>query len=512
MQMGLWGIEKYAISEHCGSLACAPIADPPRLHLEAFVIPATHLDLYQLSSLVCHFDAERAQMPVTMSFFARRLPQDNQGRTVRGHLLWVGLRRCLDWLARSRFDEARMQSLLAHPMLGPALKDRPDLEAMLRAWRFHGEIDAPPEGTPIFAGQPIDAQGQPLHFDDVQPAAQAPFMVVQTDLLSAKLIETPLLSIINHQTMVASKAARVVAAAGERQVLEFGSRRVHPEAAVDAAYAAWVAGVAGTSNVEAYHRHGIPASGTMDHFAVQAWEREGVARHETERAFFKAFHEVWPEGSILLVDTYDAYGPLTGIPNAVAATGGKLAGIRLDSRISVENVRRARQMLDHLGAPQARIVVSGGVDEHSVRAWAEAPIDAFGIGERLVSSADAPVGVGAVAKLCEVQGQPTMKLARGSAKATLPGRVQVYRQNGQDTVACHDEVLPGEPLLRPVWRGAAALPQPSVAETRSYALAARAQLTDAQRGLQLEGGEAAKLVLSEGMQARIWALVRADAR
>ena len=130
--------------------------------------------------------------------------------------------------------------------------------------------------------------------------------------LELKAHRNPLLSIINHMTMVASKASKICRAAGTRPVLEFGSRRTHPEAAVDAAYAAFVGGCVGTSNVEAYCKYGIPTLGTMDHFAIQAWERVGVPRHETERAFFEAYFRSYPEHSILLVDTYDAYGPQTG--------------------------------------------------------------------------------------------------------------------------------------------------------------------------------------------------------
>ncbi|MCA9546089.1 MAG: hypothetical protein KC613_16910, partial [Myxococcales bacterium] len=408
--------------------------------------PATHMDLYQLTSLVPHWDAGLGQAPVTMAFFSRRLPQTPDGEPARGYLLWAGLRRALAWLRDARFDEARLETLAAHPMLGPALKARPDLREALARWRFEGVVEAPREGTPLFAGPAVDAKGQRVQIQDVAPTAYTPYLQIRTSLLSAKLIETPLLSIINHMTMVASKAARVAEAAGGRAVLEFGSRRTHPEAAVDAAYAAWLAGAAGTSNVEAHHRYGVPVLGTMDHFAVQAWERPGVPRHVTERAFFEAFHRAYPKGSVLLVDTYDSYGSHTGIRNAVAATGGKLKGIRLDSRISRENIIKARELLDSLGAKAATIVVSGGMDEHAIAELGDAPVDAFGIGERIVTSPDAPVGVGAVGKLAEIQGRMTMKLARGSGKATLPGRVQVYRHEGVDTVACHDEVLPGEPL------------------------------------------------------------------
>ncbi|MBU0552517.1 hypothetical protein KKF91_05665 [Myxococcota bacterium] len=440
--------------------------------------PATHIDLYQLTSLIPHWDAGLADTPVTMSFFSRRLPQDEAGEPQRGFLLWVGLRRSLEFLAGARFDEPRLALLTQHPMLGQALLRRPKLLDRLRAWRFQGRLDAPPEGTPIWAGPAVTSQGALLDVNGVRPAAQTPYMQIQTDLLTAKLIETPLLSIINHQTMVASKAARVVRAAGRRAVLEFGTRRTHMEAAVDAAYAAYVAGVAGTSNVEAHYRYGVPVLGTMDHFAVQAWEQPHLSRGETERAYFRAFYESFPASSVLLVDTYDAFGDDTGIRNAVRATGGAVSGIRLDSGITQENVWRARRLLNDLKAPNCKILVSGGMDEHAITALGDAPVDGFGIGERIVTSPDAPVGVGAVGKLCEIGGQPTMKLARGSGKATLPGRVQVFRRGGVDTVARHGEILAGDPLLEVWWLGDEAINMPEVEETRAYTRYALAALPD----------------------------------
>ncbi len=449
---------------------------------------ATHIDLYQLSSLVTHHDAGRDRLPVMMSFFSRRLPKDAGGEPVRGYLVWAGLRRCLEWLRDARFDEAHLARLDAHPMMGPALAERPELRARLRDWRFHGRIDAPREGTPLWYGPAVTEKGEAVDVNGVRPTAGCPYLLVQTDLLGAKLIETPLLSIINHMTMVASKAARVCAVAGERAVLEFGSRRTHPEAAVDAAYAAYVAGCAGTSNVEAFCRYGVPAVGTMDHFAIQSWERPGVPRHESEEAFFRAFAQSYPDNSILLVDTYDTYGPRTGIAAALRATGGALKGIRLDSAITPDNIRRARQQLDAGGAKDAIIVVSGGMDEHSIAALGDAPVDAFGVGERIVTSPDAPVGVGAVGKLCEVDGRPSMKLSRGSGKATLPGRVQVWRHDGHDVVTRADEDRPGEALLETVWTekdGMGALP--TLDETRAYARRAIAALpAEAREARQVE--------------------------
>ncbi|MCA9520661.1 MAG: nicotinate phosphoribosyltransferase [Myxococcales bacterium] len=434
------------------------------------MIPATHIDLYQLTSLIPHWDAGLANTRVVMSFFSRRLPQDDQGHPVRGFLLFVGLRRALTWLEAAIFDEERILALQTHPMLGPALDARPDLIDRLRNWRFSGRVLAPREGTPIVAGLAVRSDGAPLAFDELKPAAQTPYFLIECDMVTAKLIETPLLSIINHMTMVGSKAAHIALAAGGRPVFEFGSRRTHPLAAVDAAYAGYVAGCAGTSNVEAHCSYGIPVVGTMDHFAIQAWERADVPRHESEHAYFAEFYRSFPDRAILLVDTYETFGELTGIRNAVRATDGKLKGIRIDSTISRDSVRAARRLLDELGARQAQIIVSGGMDEHAIRALGDAPVDAFGIGERLVTAPDAPVGVGAVAKLCEIGGKPTMKLARGSGKASLPGRVQVFRRGLNDLVAREGETPAGDPLLQLVWDDTRPLDLPSVDETRRYAL------------------------------------------
>lgn len=467
------------------------------------MIRATHLDLYQLSSLVTHAAAGHLSDRVVMSFFSRKLPEDpvtDQPR--RAFLLFAGLGRILGWLHAARFDELALAGLLAHPMLGPALQARSDLVDTLASWRFQGRIRAPAEGTPLVCGR-ASWRGAPLDLDGVRPSAGCPYLEVETDLLSAKLIETPILSLLNHMVMVASKAAEVVLAAGDRPVLEFGTRRTHPEAAVDAALAAWIGGCAGTSNVEAHLRHGVPMMGTMDHFAVQAWERPGVPRGETERAFFEAFYEMYPDHATLLVDTYDMFGEDTGIRSAVAATGGRLAGVRIDSNLSAETLHRARALLDALGAPHAKIVASGGLDEALIAALGDAPVDAFGVGERIVTSPDAPVGVGAVGKLVEVRGQPTMKLSRGSGKATLPGRVQVWRDDrGQHLVTTEHESGPGTPLLDVVWDEDGPRPIPTPAEARAHARRCIDALSPEQRRPR-----AASVAVSEGMVARVQSLV-----
>jgi nicotinate phosphoribosyltransferase len=443
---------------------------------------AGHIDLYQLTSLVDHHASGRSDQPVTMAFFSRRLPRDPRtAAPVRGYLLWAGLSRCLDHLADARFSDDAIARLQAHPVLGPALATTPDLIDRLRAWRFTGRVRAPREGTPLFAGLAVRADGTPLEVAGVRPAAYCPYLVVETDLLSAKLIETPLLSLINHMTMVATKASLVVQAAsglpGERAVLEFGQRRTHPEAAVDAALAAYIGGCAATSNVEAHLRHGIPISGTMDHFAIQAWEQDGVPRHTTEHAFFASFSARYPGADVLLVDTYDTFGERTGIRNAVRAAPPGPHGIRIDSALSRENLVRARALLDDLGATHTKIFVSGGMDEHSIRALGEVAVDGYGVGERIVTSPDAPVGVGAVAKLAMLGDRPTMKLSRGSGKATLPGRLQVWRTPDGDTVGLEGEERDGIPLLETVWDVDGSRPSPSFSAVRDHAQRALAALS-----------------------------------
>lgn len=423
---------------------------------------ALGLDLYQLTSLIPHAEAGLLDVPVVFDFFSRRLPGTRIGLhgASRPYLLQSTLGRSLEVLADLHLQAAELDALDQHPVLGPALRSRAGrpLRRRLADWRFEGHVFAPLDGSLLSAGPASDRDGRTVEVAGVRPSAYVPYLSVRCSLLSAKLIETPLLSLINHGTMVASKAA-VLASAARRQrrgVMEFGTRRTHPDAAVDAARAAYIGGCLGTSNVEAWRRFGLPCLGTMDHFAVQAWERQDSGAAETERAFFGALHRTYPGHDIHLVDTYDAFGETTGIRSAVAATGGRLAGVRLDSSVDTATVAAARSLLDRLGAQQAKIVVSSGLDEDGIASLASAPVDLYGVGEHIVCSPDAPTGVGAVAKLAEIGGKPTMKLSRGSDKASLPGRLQAWRApGGTIRVGLEHEPTPrgAEPMLVPVWSG-----------------------------------------------------------
>jgi nicotinate phosphoribosyltransferase len=474
-------------------------------------LPTLGIDAYQLTTLLTHADAGRLDHEVTMSFFFRRMPSE------RRFVLFSGLRRVLEHAAQMSLDPDELSALEHHSAIGPALRARPAVVERLTALRgFSGSIDAMPEGSVAFAGPASRTDGTPLVVGGAPLSIYTPLLQVRTDLLRAKLIETPWLGFVNHMSMVASKAARVVIAAGERSVMEFGQRRTHPAAALDASWAAWVAGVSATSNVAAFARWGITTTGTMDHFAVQASERAGRSRAETERDFFAAYARTF-EGlpTTMLVDTYDTE---RGIRHAVEATGGRLGAIRVDSNVTPESVTRARALLADLGSPQTKIYVSDALDEHRVLELREL-VDGFGVGENIVCSPDSATGVGAVAKLVvNGYGAVTMKVAKGTGKATLPGELQVWRSSDHDVVALASEppLAGARAMLAPVWRGAA--PSSPDTDARAALGAAReharreiealpAELRRVERG----GSPSRRLVASDALAREIERLV-AEAR
>jgi len=459
------------------------------------------IDTYQLTTLVAHADEGRLGQTVSMAVFFRRMPRS------RGYVVFCGLRRILQHAAQMRIDASELDAILRHPVLGPALTARPALRTALAALDgFRGEIDAMPEGTLAFAGPAVRTDGRPLDVAGARLVIYTPLLRVRTDMVRAKLLETPWLGYVNHMSMVASKAARVVDAAGGKAVIEFGQRRTHPVAAVDATYAAYVAGVSASSNIAAYLEYGIPASGTMDHFAVQASEKPGVSPLETERAFFKAYADAFNGPTTMLVDTYDTE---RGIRNAVEASGGRLGAIRIDSNVSVTSLRRARELLVELGAAHVKVYASDGLDENKVKELS-AVADGFGVGENITCSPDAATGIGAVAKLVvNGYGKITMKMAKGSGKATLPGEIQAYRFADHDLVALADEPAPsgGTPLLSPVWRGTAPVAElPSLDETRAHVRRQVEALSPALRAL--DGAATRTLVASDGLVRQIEALTR----
>lgn len=332
----------------------------------------------------------------------------------------------------------------------------------LRGFHFLGQVRAVPEGTVVFAGEPI--------------------MEVEAPLPEAQVLETVVLNVVQFETLVASKASRVVAAAGGRPVVDFGMRRLHgADAAVLAARASYVAGVGATSNLLAGLRHGIPVSGTMAHSYVQA--------HEQEIDAFRSFTRTYPQAT-LLVDTYDTQSGVMNVVRLARELPADLrpAAIRIDSGDLSGLAREARKVLDEAGLRDVRIIASGDLDEDVIaRLGPDAPIDAFGVGTRMGVSADMPM-LDAVYKLVAYEGRGVVKLSAG--KETWPGAKQVFRDMtggvaAGDVIACRDEVLPGEPLLRTVMSGGVRTPagQAPLADARARAAREVASLPAAVRGL-----------------------------
>lgn len=372
-------------------------------------------DLYQLTMAAGYFHGEMHNKRISMELFVRQTPPE------RRFLLVAGLQSALEHLRRIRFDEAQIDYLQRVPALREAMTF--EMVELLRDFRFRGDVAAMPEGTVAFA--------------------QEPLLRVTGTLLEAQLVETALLSIYNTETMVASKAARIVLAAGSDRVLEFGSRRTSPEEAVASARAAYLAGFSATSNAEAGFRHGIPLAGTAAH----AW----TMAHEREIDAFRRYVEVFPDHAILLVDTYDT---IEGTRRALEAAGDRLVGVRLDSGDLLTLSKEVRKMLEDAGQLRAIIVGSGDLNEHRIASLkqADAPIDAWGVGTELVRAKDAP-SLGGVYKLVEDHDTGRKVAKFSDQKATLPGCHQVFRvQRGaefaRDIIGTTPEFhVDSEPLL-----------------------------------------------------------------
>ncbi len=396
---------------------------PPPGHGAGAPGPALFTDLYELSMLRSYRDGGlRAR--ATFELYARSLPEG------RNYLLACGLPSALAYLEELRFGPGDLAALRGLGLPSPFLD-------WLGELRFTGDVDAMPEGTPAFAGEPL--------------------LVVEAPLPEAQLVETYLINQLHFQTLVASKGARIVTAAQGRPVADFGGRRAHgSEAGLLAARALYLSGMDSTSSVAAGARYGIPVSGTMAHSYVQA--------HGADLPAFRAFVRTHPE-TTLLVDTFDTRGGVLAVIELARELGERfrVRAIRLDSDPLAELAREARRLLDGAGLPEVGILASGGLDEHSIAALLEegAPVDGFGVGTRAVTSDDAPT-FDAVYKLVAYDGEGRMKHSPG--KETLPGRKQVFRQRlpsgaaARDLIARSDERHAGDPLLVPVMRGGRRLP------------------------------------------------------
>jgi nicotinate phosphoribosyltransferase len=410
------------------------VSGPLRLHDAALFT-----DLYELTMAAAYF-REGVRGPATFSLFVRRLPSE------RGFLVAAGLEDVLEYLRSFRFSTAALDYLRSLDRFEPRFLE------FLAALRFTGDVRAVREGTVLFADEPL--------------------LEITGPIIEAQIVETAVINFCHLQTVQASKAARSVLAARGRTLAEFGLRRSHgTDAGMKAARATLLAGFDSTSNVLAGRTYGMPLSGTMAHSFVTAFP--------TELDAFRAFARSFPDNTVLLLDTYDTAAAAhlaVEVGRALAADGHRLAGVRLDSGDLDRLSREVRAILDAGGLPDARIVASGGLDEHDVAALldAGAPVDVFGIGTRLDVSADAP-SLDMAYKLVRFGGRDVLKLSAG--KETWVGGKQVMRRlDGAgrlagDTLALQEEPLPvgAVGLLEPVMRGGELMrPHPGLAELRAH--------------------------------------------
>lgn len=410
-------------------------------------------DLYELSMLEVYAAHGMADTAVFELFF-RRLPSE------RSFLMAAGLEQALDFLETLHFSPDELAWLRDTGLFAPAFIDS------LAGLRFSGDVDAMPEGTAFFADEPI--------------------LRVTAPLAQAQLVETRLINLLHFETIIASKAARIVLAAPGRQLMDFGLRRAHgAEAGLLAARASYVAGFDGTATVAAGREFGVPLVGTMAHSFVQAHDNESLA--------FERFARVRPKGLTLLIDTYDTeHGAamVAALAPRLAADGITVNAVRLDSGDLATHARKVRDILDSAGLQSIRILASGGLDEAKLQALVRdgAPIDGFGVGTSLTTSSDVPA-LDCAYKLQEYAGLPRRKRSEG--KATWPGRKQVYRRYhpdgtiAGDTIALLGESVDGEPLLRPAMRhGRRVQGLPTLVAARRQAANSLAQLPKPMRSLE----------------------------
>ncbi len=410
-------------------------------------------DLYELTMLQA-YHAERMEGVAVFELFVRKLPAQ------RRFLVAAGLAQAVDYMLGLRFDDGDCEHLV---------RDRgfdPGFVASLRDLRFTGDLDAIPEGTIVFPDEPLVRVTAPLR--------------------EAQLVESRLLNLLHFQTIVASKAVRCVLAAPGKRLVDFGMRRAHgAEAALLSARASYLAGFAATATVEAGRAFGIPVAGTMAHSYVQA--------HRDERSAFAAFARANPRNAVLLIDTYDTRrgaAIAADVAKAMAREGIAIRGVRIDSGDLAGHACAVRAILDAAGLRGVTIFASGNLDEFAVRDIEArgAPVDGYGIGTRMNTSADAPY-LDCAYKLQAYEG--VAKRKRSEGKATWPGIKQVHRRRDAGGVLAGDVVAlaaepigEGVPLLEPVIRAGRLLrPLPALHASRERLATELAQLPAAYRSL-----------------------------
>lgn len=422
-------------------------------------------DLYELTMAAGYFEAGKTAERAVFELTVRRLPPH------RNFVLAAGLPQVVDYLLHLAFTADEIAYLRALPQfrnVSPAFFD------YLRDFRFTGDLFAVPEGTPLFAGEPM--------------------LTLRAPILEAQIPETYLLAALSFQSLIATKAARCAEVSGGRAVVEFGTRRAHtPEAGVLGARAAYLGGCAGTSNTLAGFRYGIPVMGTVAHSWVMSFCGEAESFRQAQRLLGDAV--------VQLIDTFD---PIEGARRA-AQTDAPFWGVRLDSGDFLPLSRRVRTVLDESGHPEAKIMISGDLDEYRIRDLlaAGAPIDSFGVGTQLATSADAPA-LSAVYKLVELEicGIQRFTAKFSDDKPSYPGSKQVFRDTARDVIARSGECGRGEALLRPIILGGRLIePLPTLEQARLRAAESLAKLPASLR--QLETAEPWPVIYSRELRELI---------
>lgn len=409
-------------------------------------------DRYELTMLSAALRDGTAQRHCSFEVFARRLPEGRRYGVV------AGVERVLDAITAFGFDPDTLQWLVETGVVD----ERGG--AYLAGYQFRGDIRGYPEGELYFPGSPL--------------------LTVTGTFAEAVVLETLVLSILNHDAAVAAAAARMVTAAQGRSIIEMGSRRTHERAAVAAARAAYLAGFASTSNLAAQREFGVPTAGTAAHAFTLL--------HDDEAAAFRSQLEGLGEATTLLVDTYDI---TRGIATAVEVAGTCLGAVRIDSGDLGVHARYARAQLDELGARETRIVVSGDLDEFAIAALAAAPVDVYGAGTAVVTGSGAPTA-GLVYKLAEVDGRPVAK--RSEHKASHGGDKRAYRLYKESGTAIEELVVTdpswsapdqARPLQRAFISAGVRVAGPTLEQSREHLRAALVTLP--WDGLKLSRGEPA---------------------
>jgi nicotinate phosphoribosyltransferase len=373
-------------------------------------------DLYELTMAAGYFVAGKQHETATFEMSIRRLPRN------RDWVVIAGIERAIDYLLDLSFEDDEIDYLRGLQQFSGAPDEFFD---HLRTFRFTGDVDAVPEGTVLLAGEPV--------------------LSISAPILESQIPETYLLSAVTFETLIATKAARIVDAAKGKPVLEFGTRRAHtPEAGTHGARAAYIGGCVATSNALAGFRYGIPVAGTSAHSWVMSFESETEA--------FCRLQQLMGDYTVQLIDTYDT---LEGARKA-GRLGKPLWGIRIDSGDLLKLSREVRVILDEAGLPNSRIMASGDLNEDRIAELlaAGAPVDSFGVGTELATSADAPA-MGMVYKVVELenQGRHRYTAKRSDGKVSVPGAKQIWRFSDHDVVSLAEEKLDGGvPLFQPMIR------------------------------------------------------------